>query len=162
MWIFDTTFIIDLINSDPGAINKAKEIDASPFLKAISVITVQEYLRGIYYLFSKDEKLLNEKLRKAEKELSNFEILPVDYSIAKIAAEIDAKLLMSGTPVDTADVLIAATAIKYDLTLVTRNVRDFEKIKKVKGLKIETYCYSNWTKTGRENNTNVPDYKETN
>ncbi|MEQ9715802.1 MAG: PIN domain-containing protein [Candidatus Asgardarchaeia archaeon] len=139
MWIFDTTFIIDLINSDPGAINKAKEIDESPSLKAISVITVQEYLRGIYYLFSKDEKILNEKLRRAEKELSNFEILPIDYSIAKIAAEIDAKLLMNGTPVDTADVLIAATAIKYDLTLVTRNVRDFEKIKKVKELKIETY-----------------------
>ncbi|NVM27247.1 MAG: hypothetical protein HWN65_00285 [Candidatus Helarchaeota archaeon] len=47
MYLFDTTFIIDLTNEDDGAIKKAEFIDYSPQLKALSVITVQEYLRGI-------------------------------------------------------------------------------------------------------------------
>jgi len=138
MWLFDTTFIIDLINADSGAVSKAKEID-EPSLKAISVITVQEYLRGIFYLFSKDKALLDKKLRAAERELSYFEVIPIDYVIAKLAAEIDAELMMKGQQIDLADVLIASTAIKYNFTLVTRNVKDFKRIAKVKFFKIESY-----------------------
>ena len=32
---------------------------------------------------------------------------------------------LKGTPLTVADGLIAATAIEYDLTLATRNIRDF-------------------------------------
>jgi len=139
MYLFDTSYIIDLINEDDGAVNIAKKIDSTPTYKAISVITIQEYLRGIYYLFSKDKILLDSKLKEAEKELSYFEVIQVDYSTAKMAAEIDAKLLYKGTPVGTSDVLIAASAIKYNLTLITRNIRDFNKIVNVSNLKIEEY-----------------------
>lgn len=139
MYLFDTTFIIDLTNEDDGAIKKAEFIDYSPQLKALSVITVQEYLRGIQYLFSSDKKQLNSKIEEAEKELSQFEILQVDYNTAKVAAEIDANLLKKGTPVNIADVIIAATAIQYHLTVITRNTTDFEKIVDISVLKVENY-----------------------
>lgn len=139
MYLFDTTYIIDLINEDKGAVKKAKEIDSTPVFKAISVITVQEYLRGIYYLFSENEKLLNTKLNEAEKELSYFDIIPIDYSIARLAAQTDANLMQKSTPVSIADVLIATSAIKYNLTVITRNQKDFEKIAMVTALKIKTY-----------------------
>jgi len=138
MWLFDTTFIIDLINEDPHAVEMAEEIE-EPTLKAISVITVQEYLRGIFYLFHDDKNLLYRKLSAAEKELLHFEIFSIDYIIAKLAAEIDAELMKKGKQVDMADILIAATAIRYNLTLVTRNIKDFEKIASIKPLKIEKY-----------------------
>lgn len=32
---------------------------------------------------------------------------------------------VKGTPLSTADGMIAATALEHDLTLVTRNVKDF-------------------------------------
>ena len=139
MYLFDTTYVIDLTNEDKGAVKKAKKIDSTPAFKAISVITVQEYLRGIYYLFSKDKKVLDSKLEEAEKELSYFEILQVDYSTAKMAAEIDANLLHKGTPVSISDVLLAASAIQYNLTVITRNERDFEKIVNISNLKVEYY-----------------------
>jgi toxin FitB len=35
---------------------------------------------------------------------------------------------LSGTPLSTADGMIAATALEHDLTIVTRNVKDFERL----------------------------------
>jgi predicted nucleic acid-binding protein len=134
--IFDTTFLIDLVKGDKGAIKKAKEIDEQGTFKAISVVTVHEYLRGIYYLFSHDKKLLKNKLEKAEAELIRFEILPYTYDVAKTAAEIDAQLARNGQIISFSDTIIAATAIHYKLTLVTRNTEHFSRIL---NLQIETY-----------------------
>ncbi|MEM2937535.1 MAG: type II toxin-antitoxin system VapC family toxin [Candidatus Bathyarchaeia archaeon] len=134
--IFDTTFLIDLVKGDKNAIQKAKEIDAEGTLKAISVVTVHEYLRGIYYLFNHDKKLLKTKLEKAEAELIRFEILPYTYETAKTAAEIDAQLALNGQSISFSDTIIAATALHYKLTLVTRNTEHFSRIP---NLQIETY-----------------------
>jgi predicted nucleic acid-binding protein len=134
--IFDTTFLIDLVKGDKGAVKKAKEIDEQGTFKAISVVTVHEYLRGIYYLFSHDKKLLKTKLEKSETELVRFEILPYTYEIAKTAAEIDAQLAKNGQTISFSDTIIAATATHYKLTLVTRDTEHFSRIP---NLQIETY-----------------------
>ncbi len=134
--IFDTTFLMDLVKGDKGAKQKAKEIDEQGTFKAISVVTVHEYLRGIYYLFSHDKKLLKTKLEKSEAELARFEILPYTYEIAKTAAEIDAQLAKNGQTISFSDTILAATAIHYKLTLVTRDTENFSRIQ---NLQIETY-----------------------
>lgn len=38
---------------------------------------------------------------------------------------LDAQREMKGAPLNTADGMIAATALEYELTVVTRNVKDF-------------------------------------
>jgi predicted nucleic acid-binding protein len=38
---------------------------------------------------------------------------------------LDGQCQLRGTPLNTADGMIAATAIEHDLTVVTRNVKDF-------------------------------------
>jgi len=134
--IFDTTFLIDLVKGDEGAIQKAKEVDAESAFKAISVVTVHEYLRGIYYLFSHNKNLLKLKLERAEAELIRFEILPYTYEIAKTAAEIDAALALSGRSISFSDTIIAATASHYKLKIVTRNIEHFSRIPE---LTTETY-----------------------
>lgn len=134
--LFDTAFLIDLVNGDEGAVRKAEEVDAEALFKAISMVTVHEYLRGVYYLYMHDEKLLKSKLKRAEAELARFEIMPYTYEVAKIAAEIDATLALKGLSISLTDVIIAATTLHYKLTLVTRNVEHFKRIPK---LSIETY-----------------------
>ena len=134
-YLFDTTYLIDLVDGDPGAEAKAREVDALGVTKAISVITVHEYLRGIFYLYGGTPKL-EEKLKRAESELAVFQVLPVTCEIAKKAAEIDAQLAKAGQVISYLDVVIAATALHHALILVTRNVRHFQR---VPGLRLETY-----------------------
>jgi len=134
--LFDTTFLIDLVSGDEGAKRKAEEVDAEVIFKAISTITAHEYLRGVYYTYMHDEALLKSKLKKAEAELARFEILPYTYEIAKTAAEVDAILTRQGKTISLSDIILAATALYYKLTIVTRNTEHF---KKIPNLNVETY-----------------------
>ena len=52
-------------------------------------------------------------------------ILPVTYFIADRWGQLDGECQLRGTPLNMADGLIAATALQHDLTVVTRNVKDF-------------------------------------
>ena len=136
MRLFDTSFLIDLVNGDEGAVRKAEEVDLEATFKGISTVTAHEYLRGVYFLYMHDKALLKAKLQKAEAELARFEILPYTYEIAKIAAETDATLAQEGKIISLSDVIVAATALHYKLTLVTRNVEHFTRMS---NLNIETY-----------------------
>jgi predicted nucleic acid-binding protein len=52
-------------------------------------------------------------------------VLPVTHSIADRWGVLDGQRQLKGTPLGTADGMIAATALEHDLTRVTRNVKDF-------------------------------------
>jgi len=74
------------------------------------------------------EKLRIRKKRKIIDEfLSEFEIIPLEESLAK-----ESGIIRMLYQVPFADAIIAATAIKTDSILVTRNTRHFLKIKGLK------------------------------
>ena len=78
---------------------------------------------------------------KRDQNLANigqlpFALVPFDEQDAFRAAEIRASLRALGTPIGPYDVLIAGQALARDLTLVTRNVREFER---VDGLRLENW-----------------------
>jgi predicted nucleic acid-binding protein len=52
-------------------------------------------------------------------------ILPVTHAIADRWGVLDGQCQLKGMPLNTADGIIAATTIEHDLTVVTRNVKDF-------------------------------------
>jgi predicted nucleic acid-binding protein len=52
-------------------------------------------------------------------------ILPVIQSIADRWGVLEGQCQLKGTPLNTADGMIAATALEHDLRVVTRNVKDF-------------------------------------
>jgi predicted nucleic acid-binding protein len=134
MNLFDTTFIIDLVDGDDGARALVEKIDDEKSFNAVSVVTVQEYLRGVYHIFS-NSKLLKDKLERAESELQHFEFIPYSYDIAKIAASLESELARKGVVIGLADIMIAATALHLGLRVVTRD-REYKKIPKIS---IETY-----------------------
>ena len=52
--------------------------------------------------------------------------MPVNEPIAERWGMLAGQCKINGRPLKVADGFIAATALEHDLTVVTRNVRDFE------------------------------------
>jgi len=69
-----------------------------------------------------------------EKVLESFPIFPFDTTVARIYARIWASVAKKGLTIGPHDLIIAATAISLDYSVITANRRDFEKIE---GLKLE-------------------------
>jgi len=67
--------------------------------------------------------------------IEEFTLLGVDTTTCETFGRIKADLQLRGQLIDDFDTMIAATAIQHDLTLLTNNVRHFERIE---GLRIET------------------------
>lgn len=61
-----------------------------------------------------------------------FVSLPFGDATAQIYGDIRAHLEKQGTPIGGNDLLIAATALTYDLILVTHNTREFGRIPNLK------------------------------
>ncbi|MEM2122845.1 MAG: type II toxin-antitoxin system VapC family toxin [Candidatus Bathyarchaeia archaeon] len=131
-YLADTTYLIDLINGDGGAVALAKELDEDYESIGLSVISAEEYLRGIYYLYWDEKEQLKGKLANARRDLSAFEILPVTYEEVATAAEIEVIAVKRGEMLSLADILIASSAISHNLTLVTRNIKHFQRIPKLR------------------------------
>ena len=99
---------------------------ANDFSLFTSILALAEIRRGVELLNSGKrrtqlEQWLNEEL------IPSFEdrVLPVTQAIADRWAVLSARLQRRGIPLATIDGLIVATALEHDLTVVTRNVKDF-------------------------------------
>lgn len=68
--------------------------------------------------------------------IREFPFLPFDLACAQAAAKVRAYLESQDTPIGPIDTMIAGTALAHDLTVVTRNVREFSH---VPGLKVENW-----------------------
>ena len=90
----------------------------------VSVLTLGEIRKGIEKLADKKRR---EKLRLwLEHELPAWfegRVLQIDLAVADRWGRL---LAEAGRPVPTIDSLLAATALHYELRLVTRNSRDFD------------------------------------
>jgi len=69
-----------------------------------------------------------------EKVIEAIPVFPFDVGVARIYARVWASLVRRGFNVGSHDLIIAATALSLDYTVVTANKRDFEKIE---GLRLE-------------------------
>lgn len=68
------------------------------------------------------------RVAQLEQYLSNYVIIPVDQLLCREWAQIRADQQSAGRVISPQDAWIAATAIRYDLSLVTHNIKDFREI----------------------------------
>ena len=99
--------------------------------KAISVVSYGELLTGAKKS-SRVEK--NSAVVFRIKEL--FPVIPVDLPVMETFSSIKAAQQLRGMPLDDMDLLIAATALTMNYTLVTNNEKHFGKID---GLRVENW-----------------------
>jgi tRNA(fMet)-specific endonuclease VapC len=99
----------------------------------ISIITCME----LYYGAHKSKKIAGNlaKIRTLEQSI---EVLPVGHESAETYGMLKAQLEKQGSRLDDFDLIIAASALAHNLTLVTNNTDHF---KRIEGLKL-----ANWTK----------------
>lgn len=92
---------------------------------AISAVSLEELAFGIERISGKRRALLYEWFERLRGDPAPT-IVPVDAEVAVAAGRMRARRERRGRPVAQADMLIAASALTRGMTLVTRNVDDFE------------------------------------
>ena len=93
----------------------------------ISVVSIAEIRRGVA-LMAKGRKrdALAEWLARDLTARFEHRIIPVEERVALTWGDLMSDAKRSGRGLSSMDGLIAATAIAHDLTLATRNIKDFE------------------------------------
>ena len=92
----------------------------------ISVVTLHELRRGAELLQAEEKRIKLLDWLSGVRATYSSKIIPIDAEIAEKAAVLRAEASKSGRVIHIEDALIAVTASAFSLTLVTRNVRDFE------------------------------------
>jgi len=67
-------------------------------------------------------------LRRIDELLQDLNVIPFDRECAEQFGRLRASLRRQGVGINPIDLMIASTALAYDLTLVTHNTGDFERI----------------------------------
>lgn len=125
-FLLDTNVVSEWIRPSPnaGLVAWTDSVDEDRIF--LSTVTVAEVRHGIDRLPSgARRKRLDLWLR--DELIPRFEgrILPIDGDVADLCGQILARQEAAGHRIEAMDAFIAATAVRHDLTLVTRNVADF-------------------------------------
>lgn len=122
-YLLDTNVVSELRKkaADPNVVNWATEIGRRDAF--ISVITIREIEAGVLAIERRDTRqgaALRAWLEQTVLVQYADRLLPVDLHVARRAATLH---VPDARP--ERDALLAATALEYGLTVVTRNVNDF-------------------------------------
>lgn len=130
-YLLDTDTCIQLLRGAKATVAHAAE--HPPVDLAVSVITQYELLLGVEKCPVAWQKKESGKVRLL---INQLHALPFTSETAGHAAALRAALEASGQSIGPMDVLIAATALEHDLTIVTSNLTEFRR---VPGLRCEAW-----------------------
>lgn len=127
-YLIDSDWVIDYLADAPKALELLERLAEEGI--AISIITYMEVYQGV-------ERSANpeEAETKVNAFLQSVPLLPFSPTVARRCARLREALRRQGKRVNARalDLIIAATALEHDLTLITRNTEDYAD---VPGLKL--------------------------
>lgn len=133
MFVLDTNVISELRRASRADAGLRAWADTTPFeAMFLSVVTLVEIERGILLKSRRDPAggdLLRNWFENYVLVQFSSRILPIDIAVARRCAALHVPATRP-----EADALTAATALVHGMTVVTRNVRDFE------GLGVKVVC----------------------
>ncbi|MDQ3702330.1 MAG: type II toxin-antitoxin system VapC family toxin [Chloroflexota bacterium] len=120
------TRVLSELQRPQGSPQMRAQVEAlDPEQLYLSVITVGELTKGIARLpASARRRQLSSWLMGLEQRFGEL-ILPIDTEVARRWGELTARAQSAGVPIPVSDGLIAATALRHGLHVMTRNTRHF-------------------------------------
>jgi tRNA(fMet)-specific endonuclease VapC len=129
MYLLDTNTLIYLFKQQGFVAAHLQQVHASQIALPSVVLFELEY--GV--LRSTKPEV---QQRGMDAAAAAYRVLPLDAKSAKTSAYVKHSLEAAGTPIGQGDQLIAGIALANDLTLITRNTREFSR---VPGLRLENW-----------------------
>jgi len=128
-YLVDTDWIIHSFRGRSDVIAKLDELSSEGL--SASMVTLAELYEGIYAASDPVEAqaILDRFMRGVR-------ILDLDEEVTRIFGHERGRLRRLHRTVGDMDLLIGATAIRHDLTLLTNNRRDFELLEKLRIISI--------------------------
>ena len=123
-YLVDTTWVIEYLRGNQDIIQGLQAYRAEGL--AIAIVSLAELYEGV---FRSNNPAGNEAILKDF--LTDVAVLGIDEEVCIIFGKEMARLRQIGMGVGDMDLLIAATALRHDLTLLTAD-RDFERVKDLK------------------------------
>jgi tRNA(fMet)-specific endonuclease VapC len=120
-YLVDTDRLASYLNGRPDTVALLSSLRHDGL--AISIIASGEIYDGIYA--SNDPRAKEAAFLQV---LRRVEVLPLTRTIMKRFARLRGELRRRGRLIGDADILIAGTALQHGLTLVTRNLRHYQRI----------------------------------
>ena len=132
-YMLDTNICIYVIKHKPReVIERLKEHNPNEI--CISSVTYAELIHGV-----EKSKAVDKNRTALTLLLADIEILQFDTGAAEGYGEIRAELERKGTPIGPLDMMIAGHAKSLGYTVVTNNIKDFDRID---GLRFENWVDS--------------------
>lgn len=123
MLALDTNTVSYFFRGDPQVVPRM--LATEPSLLAVPSVVVYELRYGLHRL---PHTAAGPRIQALETFLRPLRILDFDATCADVAATIRARLERMGTGIGPHDLLIAATALRHQATLITRNTSEFSRV----------------------------------
>ena len=120
-YLIDTDWVIDYLKGVPSVVAQLQAV-ANEGL-AISVISLAELYEGVYGSGNADQHL-----QGLGQFLGFVSVVGLDDAVCRAFGQYRHRLRQRGQLIDNFDLLIAATSLTYQLTLVTGNLRHYARI----------------------------------
>ena len=118
----DTDYVVNFLQGRSDTVPFVNSLTDAGTAR-LSAITVAEVLEGIF--FGRNPVAAE---RAFQTWLRSVPVLVVNQDVARNFAHLRGELRQLGQLIQDMDLLIAATALHHDLTLVTRNQRHFGRV----------------------------------
>ena len=120
-YLVDSDWVADYLKGRPDARSLLQAL--APSGLAISAVTYEEILEGIHYGSDPERHRQN-----FQQFLRFVDIVGLDIPEFERFADVRGHLRQSGQIIGDLDILIGVTTVEHGLTIVTRNVRHFQRI----------------------------------